>query len=1319
MRHALRNTVLVALFSFFTSAFAAAAIQNAVLYGTVYDTAGKPMAGITVLLENPSLSLARVTITSPDGSYTIAEVPPAEGYRVTASRSGQKIDVRDGIVINVGDERVIVPPLRERVAGATTDAAPLPIEKGLNTERISASNSAVITREQLRSLPLYNRNFLALGLLTPSAHDVEGGSALAGATFSIAGARPTSNDFLLDGMDNVASSSNQAIPFQVNDSIQEFRVISSLAGVEYGRNSGGVVNVVTRRATSGFHGSAFGFFGSDSLNADRPLSVYKGSGFDQAAGRAGSLTTHTPTLGPVTYNDYVAQAAVMGYCTDSLSATAGAGLHACTMTPGFGKNTFFNPAAVLATNDSRTQPFDSKQFGINMGGGVLKNKLFLFGSYEGTRIDNPNPVFERVPSSFDTTYNPLLTMGFPGSTPFQFAQTDANYQLAKKVLALYPKPNVFGVPGVLEFFRGEAPNYTNVHNIFGRADIVQGEKTNWTFRYSVQALDQLHDATLPPNPQYPGNGVLRNALNQNLSGTYTRTLSQTLTNEARIGFTRFRVDENPQDRNFDATSLGLPNKQLMTFLLSGIDPQYSGESLANFGATAGWVDSFWLPFAIGIPSFSMFPSLDGLFPYARIGAPLGAPGQRRDTTISFADNLTWSRGRHAFKFGAEYRRLTNFFSSGGSARGVAVSGNIGEFTSDAETCGLCGIFGAPASDQFFAPSFDYALRQPSSYAGTFHSNAIAGYVQDTWRIHPRVTITAGLRYEYFSPPEEENHNVWNFDPNANGLVREGGSSVVDPYGNACGSARTLGAIYPDQAFAVNWNCNATGTGRSAQADYNNFAPRVGMAIDLSGTGRTILRFGAGMYYDQLPMSYAAQLLFNRPTPVSLTNPEAIYGQNFLSSYTDVRLCIQCGFGNSTLNPAKITAATRNFQAASSPFGMVARDLAHSDTPSSRQVSATLQQQVGNKVVLEAGYSGAFGVSLPGVTNSGYSNEWFCTRTATCDYLGPVFTMTNRADSSYHSFLLRLRAAEWHGLRMNASYTYSQSIDNASNSVFPLLPASIFNQLIGFQYAGLGNPYFVCPACVFSFGGFGLIPPFSTGGALPAGASVTGSDALAAGLTTTGLAGALVSRYNIPQDPNNFLRNDRGRSDFDMPHRLVVDFSWQVPSLTKSLRVPKWLDDWQLSGIVNIQSGQPFTIFSGPLFGELTQRANVSGAVHMTGDPSQYISTTNLQPAGAKCSLFTGTALPGPGGPCLGNSERNAYSGPGLATVDFAVDKKFSFGETRSLSFRTEFFNLLNRANYYNPISNLSTGGVSLNPEFGQIKSSHDPRQIQFAVRFRW
>src|SRR5207248_9421241 len=100
---------------------------------------------------------------------------------------------------------------------------------------------------------------------------------------------------MLDGADNVASSSNQAIPFQVNDSIQEFRVTSSTATAEYGRNAGGTVNVVTRRGGNKIHGSAYGYFGSDSFNGVNPLSVYNGTTLDKAADYAGHPAVDSTT----------------------------------------------------------------------------------------------------------------------------------------------------------------------------------------------------------------------------------------------------------------------------------------------------------------------------------------------------------------------------------------------------------------------------------------------------------------------------------------------------------------------------------------------------------------------------------------------------------------------------------------------------------------------------------------------------------------------------------------------------------------------------------------------------------------------------------------------------------------------------------------------------------------------------------------------------------------------------------------------------------------------------------------------------------------
>ena len=232
--------------------------------------------------------------------------------------------------------------------------------------------------------------------------------------------------------------------------------------------------------------------------------------------------------------------------------------------------------------------------------------------------------------------------------------------------------------------------------------------------------------TLPSSSIYPGNGAQRAVLNQNLVVTFTHRFSDRFSNVIRGGFTRFQVTETPQDANFNAAQVGLPSGPMQTYLLSGLDPQYAGASPGINGAFGGWYDSVWFP-----PSFVpvITPSLDGLFPFARLGAPLSAPGKRRDSEGELMDNMVWFRGRHTVRAGVDLRRLQNIFDNGGFSRGVVVSGDIGEFTSDSETCVKCFPISA-----FTSPSFDYATKQPSPYQTTFHSYVMAGYLQDTWRV---------------------------------------------------------------------------------------------------------------------------------------------------------------------------------------------------------------------------------------------------------------------------------------------------------------------------------------------------------------------------------------------------------------------------------------------------------------------------------------------------------------------------------------------------------------------------------------------------------
>ena len=1180
-------------------------------------------------------------------------------------------------------------------------------------DTISTSISSVISSDQLRNLPLFNRNFLAVGLLVSSTHDVPAWSELKDTTFSISGQRPTSNAFLLDGMDNVASSSNQAIPFQVNDAIQEFRVTTANSDAQFGRNIGGVVNVVTRRGTARFHGSVFGFFASDSIDATSPLSVYNGTGFDQAAAFAGPVNAQpAPNTNPngyaiyepTSYNQLVStiQQLNQNYGTTFCSAPNTVfGTPACDQR--------FDPASVLAQHNSHTQPFDSQQFGAQAGGSFL-TRWYWFGDYEGTRINNPNQIFERVPSSYDRSH----LADFVGQPGYQDAA------IAQAVLSLYPQSNVQAIPDVLEFYQGQAPNYTNVDNYLGRLDFTQSDRTEWTFRYNLQHLSQLHDDTLPSSSTYPGNGANRAVLNQNLVLTFTHRFSDQISNVIRGGFTRFQVKETPQDASFDPSSIGLPSGPMRTYFLSGLDPQYADAAPGSNGAWGGWFDSVWFPFLNVQPVIA--PSLDGLFPFARIGAPLTAPAERQDTEGEFVDNLVWFKGRHSVRAGGSLRLIRNVFDNGGFSRGLVVSSDIGEFTSDSETCVTC----FPAA--FSNPSFDYAIKQPSPYDTNLHSFVLAGYAQDTWRVKPNLTINLGLRYEYFSPPSDTNQQLWNYDPAANGIVQQGKKLVTDQFGNNCnGSGSGMNSIYGDSSYGLPWNCSPTGNGNFLIASKTSFGPRIGVSWS-TPSGNMVVRAGFGIFYDEIPASLTAELAFNRPTPLSTTNPQTIYGQNYASFYCNDA---QCGLGNSSL--VSLNPALSNYQDASVPFALSAVNPSKSSNPLTRQVNFSIQRQISRDASAEVAYIGNYMGNLATTSNTGFNNEWFCTASAQgnqfqpCDSFSfvPVFTHANIGYGNYNALVARVTAKGWHGLQARASYTYSKALDNASQAGAPLIPGPLMTQTIAMGYYGTGNPLLY--ALGSSTGG--LIPPPGVFNPRAISANLSAlTGLLTAGVNTTGAGRVLVTPYTIPQDPYNFLANDYGRADFDQTNRFILEYAWAIPTSKPSM----WLNGWMLSGVFIAESGQPFTIFSGPIAGELPQRVDLSAPLTTTGNPYGYIGNTSaITLPGDSCANVSGAYSPYviqqtvgiksgvAGTPCLGNSSRNEFTGPAYVDYDMAVQKTFKVHETMALSFRAESYNLFNRPNYYNPVSSYSLDGVSQYSQFGQIKSAHNPRQFQFAVRMSW
>ncbi|HEX4803854.1 MAG TPA: hypothetical protein VFV14_10090, partial [Myxococcaceae bacterium] len=740
-------------------------------------------------------------------------------------------------------------------------------------------------------------------------------------------------------------------------------------------------------------------------------------------------------------------------------------------------------------------------------------------------------------------------------------------------------------------------------------------------------LDQLHDDSLPKQPQYPGNGALRTALNQNGLLSISHSFTNSLIDELRFGVTRFGFKELAQDRTFDATTLGggtpavnYPTRDMPTVLLNGIDNRYSGAQPGINGAKCAWADG----------SCPMAPSLDYLFPMARLGAPLNAPSDHRDTTWSIADNLSWTHGKHGLKFGFEYRNLYNHVGEYGLSRGFIYSSNIGEFTSDSNTCNAGGC----TPEAFNWPTFDFAQKQFKGYEGKFSSHAYSLYAQDTWRFHPRWTFTLGVRYEYFSVPTDDNHQTWNYDPLANGLVQSGTTAATDQYGFTCGATLPYG-MFPNKfntdlpapgtpnSFTIGgpWtDCSAVGSSRTRKDDTNNWAPRLGAAWDVAGNGKSVLRFGFGMFYDQQPTSTIAQLLYNRPTTVDQQN--AIYGQVLDTSggFCNGGAGNFCASGNRFLNLQQAYSNLgpgfyNDFVRSQSPNAVYAIDSAHSDTPYSRQINFSWQQEVTSKFAFEIGYVGTKTWNLPQLYDSSFEREWtfFTPNNFTSDSFAnaPILTMSNRGNSTYNSLLIRGRMADMHGLRVNGTYTFSRASDNASSGRFPQLPVTGNNLAWGYQFRGNDNPVVICVYLGVCSSFFGNITP-----------TFPNIDFAGGAVTTTGMNPAIVSQYDLPQDPFHPNTNDWGPSNFDTRQRFVVDYTWDLPFNKRSVL----LGNWSLSGITTLQSGQPFTIFAGPILGQIYERANVSGNLVVDDhNPNGMLPTSGVSLPSAGC-LPTGFVI---------------------------------------------------------------------------------------------
>lgn len=831
---------------------------TATINGQVTDVAGAAVAAADITITNLATREERKSKTGDDGYYTLTLLPPGI-YTVSVKVQGFKEYINKGIELLVNDRKTINIQLE---AGAVSEQVTVTAEAPIIQS--SPTVGDVIENRKVVEIPLNNRSFLQLVTLVPGVTTDETAEAGIGltnlTTILVGGNRRNSTNYLVDGVANVDVGSNiTLLSMPTVDSIQEFKVITSVPSAEFGRASGGVVNVVTRGGGRDFHGGAYEFLRNDKLNANSFLS--------NAAGRFCDRGEAAP-LGKT--------------CGDPRS-----------------------PVPLLRYNN----------FGYTFSGPVWipgvysrgHDKTFFFFSEEWRRIiRQPTENFITVPTLRERQgdFSQGTARLFDPVTGLEF--TDKKIPVnrldptALAILKLFPEPTIPATtPGVdPNRILAVAPGINNTRQETVRID------------HSLSA-------------------------NHQLTGRYTHDLSQTREPGGLFQGSSFQIP------NIATTDTNVPGQVLSASLVSTFGTNLVNEVTFAFSSndiTDALVGQ-WNKTNVTVPNSEFFPENNSDLPPTINVSGFSSMGSGQLIGIHYKnfnpkDNLTWVRGPHTMKFGADLsweRKNEN-----------AANATQGAFGFTGTQTARTGVSG---SGRGLA---DFLLGRASSYSESefdvtnhLRFGRTEFYAQDTWKLRPNFQLDYGLRYQLFRTPVDANDILDAFFPELYSAAN------APQFANATGTQLVKGTGDLLNGIVVA-NRNSPFGRRIQQLDKNNFGPRFGFAWSPSGRSgfltrlmggpeQTVIRGGYGVYYDQVLVGTLEQNTF--------TNPPFVNTASLTGTVAN-----PITYGNPAAGAPPGTLAPRSLITTTDPF----------ITPITQQWNLTIQRQFGKSTAFEIGYLGAGG-----------------------------------------------------------------------------------------------------------------------------------------------------------------------------------------------------------------------------------------------------------------------------------------------------------------------------------------------------------------------
>lgn len=627
------------------------------------------------------------------------------------------------------------------------------------------------------------------------------------------------------------------------------------------------------------------------------------------------------------------------------------------------------------------------QFGATLGGRIIRDKAFFFGSYQGTRERNGlsllnSLTFPSIPLGLTdnnrtaaglmtafgvASVNPvalaILNARLPDGS-FVIPSSGAGAASANCPLALLGGnanrcPISTPQSGVSRFkenqFNGNVDiNFADNHSFASKLFFADNPTTqaNYNFAGLGNGQSQLIG--------FGGDLTIKQKL---FSFTDTYIYSSNISNQARFGFNRLRVTSVPQEP-FTATQFGITNP------LGNLFP--------------------------GAPTMTI-AGLDSNFV---IGSSTLSDQSSRINAYTFQDTVSIIAGKHRIRLGGEFRYSTVKFYFNAFSRGQIIFGSFNNFLSGVGTS----ILGSGVFDR------------------SFKVKDLNAFVQDDYRVSDRLTLNLGLRYDFYGLPVEAQGRLVNFLPDQlrigvapNGLVQAEGGQIP-------GVPTVEKTLVP--------------------TDKNNFAPRVGFAYRVDEAGKFVVRGGYGFYYDRISTRYANTQLFNFPylaLGVGLPGSPFVPGQTFANPF--IPLPQPSTFPTSATIPS-VLSPLAPFVGVSVSGVFVDPNL---QTPYIQQYNIGAQWEFIKNTVLEVGFVGNKGTHLLQVlalnqpvynraTNS------FSTPLAPANVIsanknvtGGVHQVQTSSNSIYKSFQATLTRRFAQGLQMTAAYTFGKSYDYYSGA----------------------------------------------------------------------------------------------------------------------------------------------------------------------------------------------------------------------------------------------------------------------------------------------